>query len=99
MQKPVSLCNPANKEGEDPDAVSDPDHLQAYRIKLINKNGESPGAETHDEHLLCYQIRPAPGELKHVKVANIHTNNQFGPMQVKTVKEEELCVPSLKTLP
>jgi len=31
-------------------------------------------------------------------LAEIHVNNQFGLEQLDTVKEEELCVPSLKTV-
>jgi hypothetical protein len=29
-------------------------------------------------------------------VLGIHVNNQFGPEQLDTVREEELCVPSEK---
>jgi hypothetical protein len=32
-------------------------------------------------------------------VTGLHLGNQFGPQRVDTVREEELCVPSLKTLP
>ena len=31
-------------------------------------------------------------------VTSIHINNQFGPEQLDTIKEEELCVPSTKIL-
>jgi glucose/arabinose dehydrogenase len=64
-----------------------------------NKDDESPGAETHPMHLMCYQVKPAVGQPKHVKVSNIYTNNQFGPDLLDTIREEELCVPSRKTLP
>jgi hypothetical protein len=29
----------------------------------------------------------------------VHVNSQFGPLQRDTVKEVELCIPSLKFLP
>ena len=31
--RPKRLCNPADKNGEDPSAPTDPDHLTAYKIK------------------------------------------------------------------
>jgi len=48
---------------------------------------------------MCYQAKPASGQPKHIRVTGIHVNNQFGPEQLDTVKEEELCVPSEKILP
>jgi hypothetical protein len=45
---------------------------------------------------LCYQAKAAKGEPKHVAVQGIFVNNQFGPEQLDTVKEEDLCVPSIK---
>jgi hypothetical protein len=65
----------------------------------VNKENESPEAETHSAHLMCYQVKPARGQLKHARVLNIYTNNQFGPELLDTTKEEELCAPSQKTLP
>jgi len=63
----------------------------------VDKNGE--GIKNPAAHLMCYQAKPARGEPKHQKVLGIHVNNQFGPEQLDTVKEEELCVPSIKILP
>jgi hypothetical protein len=50
-------------------------------------------------HLMCYQVRPARKEPRHSPVLGIFLNNHIGPEQVDTVKDEELCVPSLKILP
>lgn len=36
IQRPIRLCNPASKNGEDPTAPSDSDHLLGYKIKQIN---------------------------------------------------------------
>lgn len=47
---------------------------------------------------MCYQAKPATGQPKHVKLLGIHVNNQFGPEQLDTVKEEEFCVPSEKII-
>jgi hypothetical protein len=63
----------------------------------VNKNNE--GIKNPDRHLLCYQANRAKGQPKHDKVEGIHVHNQFGPEQLNTVVEEELCVPSQKTLP
>ena len=52
-----------------------------------------------EAHLMCYKVKRAEDEPKHEKVKGIRINNQFGPLQIDTKKEEELCVPSTKTLP
>lgn len=62
----------------------------------VNKEGES--IKNPDAHLLCFQAKPAKGQAKHQKKLRIFVNNQFGPGQVDTVAEEELCLPSTKTL-
>ena len=68
----------------------------------------NPVQKTHDgttteiidpeNHLLCYDVKPAKEEPKHEKRKSVFTNNQFGPEQLDTKKEKELCVPSMKTL-
>ena len=63
----------------------------------VDKEGE--GIINPDNHLMCYKVEPVEGELLHERVKRIHINNQFGPLEVKTDEEKELCVPSLKTLP
>jgi hypothetical protein len=50
--------------------------------------------ENPRDHLMCYAVKRAKDEPKHKKVRDIHTNNQFGPLQLDTEKEEELCLPS-----
>ncbi len=62
----------------------------------VDKEGE--GVKNDAAHLMCYQAEPATGEPKHVKILGIHVDNQFGPEQLDTIKEEEFCVPSTKTL-
>lgn len=60
----------------------------------VAKNGQ-PIIDQID-HLTCYQIK-RNDHLKHTKVLNMHLNNvQFGPEVVSTVKEDSLCVHSLK---
>lgn len=63
----------------------------------VSKEDES--IKNPDISLMCYQIKAAKGQAKHQKVLGVHLHNQFGAEQIDTVKEEELCVPSTKTLP
>jgi hypothetical protein len=63
----------------------------------VDKNDE--GIINFEAHLMCYKVKRAEDEPKHEKVKGIRINNQFGPLQIDTKKEEELCVPSTKTLP
>lgn len=53
---------------------------------------------TDDEnHLLCYDVKKLKDAPKFEK-RNVFTNNQFGSEKLKVEKQEELCVPSIKTL-
>jgi hypothetical protein len=62
----------------------------------VDKNGE--GIEHPLDHLLCYQVKPAKGQLKHVRVVGqIFLENQFGSGRVDTIKEDLLGVPATKT--
>ena len=63
----------------------------------VDKNRE--GIKFPRNHLMCYQIKPAKGQPKHEKVLGIYVEDQFGPGQLDTLREDELCVPSFKTLP
>jgi len=64
----------------------------------VDKNGE--GIKNPDNHLMCYSVRRAKGEPEHEPIDGIFVNEQFGPGQVDTKRERELCVPSsTKTLP
>jgi hypothetical protein len=61
----------------------------------VDKNGE--GIEHPETHLACCLVQRAFGQPRHVPVHGIHVNSQFGPEQLDTVAETELCVPSTKT--
>jgi hypothetical protein len=58
----------------------------------VDKNGE--GIPRQGDALVCYEAKPAKGQPKHAKRGGVHVNHQFGPAQLDTVKEEELCLPS-----
>jgi hypothetical protein len=49
--------------------------------------------------LVCFKVKPATGQPKHAKKLGVHVNHAFGPGQLDTVKEEELCLPSGLQLP
>lgn len=62
LKKPVRLCNPANKENEDPTAPEHPGHLVCYQAKLDKGQDKFSGAvvSTHP------QFGPEVLELKSV---------------------------------
>jgi hypothetical protein len=102
----VSKGDPKFPKGLQAHVVDQFNQPKLYAIKKptrlcapTDKNGEDPGAKTHADHLLCYQAKPVKGQPKHQKVLGVHLHNQFGVEQVNTIKEEELCAPSTKTLP
>ena len=68
--------------------VKKPRHL----CNPVDKNGES--VKNANAHLVCYQMKGAKGQPRHVR-RNVFVNNQFGPETMTTIKERELCVPSV----
>jgi hypothetical protein len=69
------------------------DRLVCYKAKQAKKlitqdlcGGAVPGDEGTDIE---------PPQLKHTSVAGFHVNNQFGPLELDSKKEVELCIPSL----
>jgi len=50
-----------------------------------------------DAYLVCYLAKPAKGVAKHVPVTPVYVNNELGPETLKTLKEDELCIPSVRT--
>ena len=60
----------------------------------VDKNHE--GRKNPAGYLTCYQAKPASGQPKHVRRV-VNTNDQFGPLVLGTIKEAELCVPSVRT--
>jgi hypothetical protein len=79
-----------------PAEIDNPDrHLVCYQAKLASKaipqNG--CGCDTTVD-AMCRGVKIDPRQARHVKKAGLHTNNQFGPELLGTVKEVEFCVPS-----
>jgi hypothetical protein len=61
----------------------------------VDKNGE--GIKNPQAHLFCYVAKPAVGQPHHTRVSGIFVNNQFGPLNVDTLREGEFCIPSHKS--
>lgn len=58
----------------------------------VDKNGE--GIRNPAGKLVCYQAKPAAGQPKHQR-STAFVHDQFGPGTLTTIKEDELCIPSL----
>lgn len=58
-----------------------------------DKNGEDPGAQNHPGHLLCYNLKHARDNFGKLEV---FTNDQFGPRDLRIIRREELCIPSVR---
>jgi len=69
------------------------DRLVCYKAKRASKHinqSACGGAVPGDEG-----VKIEPPQLKHAPVLGFHVNNQFGPLQLDSKKEVELCIPSL----
>ena len=58
----------------------------------VNKNNE--GIKNASRLLLCYKDKPAVGQPLHLRRTGLYVNNQFGPLRLDTIKEDEFCIPS-----
>ena len=110
LGKATKLCNPVAKGGAPvvsngpdkgdpfpitPAGPSHPtDHLLCYQAKLAARAIEQDGCGPADPGARGTAIQPR--QPRHEKLTGVHTNNQFGPMQLDTRKEVELCIPSKK---
>lgn len=82
-----------------PATISNPDvHLLCYRARLATKQIPQVG---------CGPLNPAnPDGLpisskqqRHQRIEAIHVNNQFGPGQIDSSREIELCLPATQVAP
>ncbi len=109
LKKITRLCTPVNKSGS-PVIVSGPntgqsfpitpapirhpaDHLVCYQArrakKLIPQTGCGPANPA------APGTKIVPAQAKHVPLDPVFVNNQFGPEVLRTIKEAELCIPSI----
>ncbi len=76
------------------------DHLVCYNARLATKNVPQAGCGCDvvaDPR--CRGTTIVPTQPKHARIASIHTNNHFGPLELASKKEQELCIPSSAVLP
>ena len=59
-----------------------------------NVNNQEPGAQNDAALLLCYQVKLPKGAPKFSKVTPVFVNNDFGPLNLTALKNEQLCVPA-----
>ncbi len=112
LKRITKLCNPVAKSGN-PFYLSGPnkgspapltpasirnvdDHLVCYKAVPARKRIPQDGCGPTDPSDKGTKIEPKPG--KHVAQIGLHVSNQLGALQVDTVKEIELCIPSRKIL-
>jgi hypothetical protein len=85
MPKPLTSATVRNPD----------DRLICYRATLAKKLIPQNGCGPLDPDDSGVEIDPA--QDAHQEVAGIHVNDQFGPGERSTVREMEICVPSLRT--
>ena len=111
LKKVKKLCVPVDKQGTPLDKNGAPpafftpatrdatpppfDTLLCYQAKRATKAIAQSGCGPATPGDKGTTIVPAPP--KHAKVLGLHTNNQLGPLQLDSIKENELCVPSIVT--
>ena len=83
IKKPTRLCTP----------VLDKEHPTGTHTVA-----KHPACDPHARSGRAGATKQNPSQPKHTPVTGIFVNNQFGPERLDTAKEEELCVPSFKTL-
>jgi glucose/arabinose dehydrogenase len=110
LKRITKLCNPVAKSGSPsflsgdnegqpktitPATIENPtDHLVCYKATLAHKDVPQDGCGASDPDDTGTEI--VPEQPKHTKVIGFFVNDQFGPEQLDSQREVELCVPSLK---
>lgn len=60
-----------------------------------NVNNQEPGAESHVVVLLCYQAKRPSIAPKFTAVSPVFVNNDYGPLTLNAVVNNQICVPAL----
>ncbi len=77
----------------DEDRIMDIKKPRIFCISMQTNNVIKAPNEVYGEQLLCYDVKKSKGEPNHDRTS-VFTNNYFGPEELDTKKEKELCVPS-----
>ena len=104
VQRPTRLCTPVDKNSE---GIKNPEeHLMCYTVKPVRRicADDAPlngGGECRNEQH-CGGTKKVTAfclkQLRREKVLGVHVSNQFGADLLDVIVEQELCVPSMKTL-
>jgi hypothetical protein len=62
-------------------------------------DAQSQGIMDRKIVFLCYAASPALGQPRHIPQLGIHLNDEFGTQVMNTVKELEICLPSMRLTP
>ena len=92
----VTLYDP-NFEIKQEFEVKKPKHLCTPVQKTLEDGSVTP-IEDPVNHLMCYDVKKLKDDPKFEKLS-VFTNNQFGPEDLEVKKVNQLCLPSIKTLP
>jgi len=133
IRQPDRLCNPANKNGEDPQAPADMNHLVGYELRgtetpylpiqnvsvtnqfgtiqvdlkrlvrllvpssksLVAPPGPLPNPLAID-HYNCYRVERSTGAPPFVPITGVTVDDQFGPVTVSVTDPRFLCAPANK---
>ena len=101
-KKPTRLCTPADTNGE---GRRNADHLLCYQVKTTT--GRCTDAAPVNPGSGCKKETDCGGtkgtssfcvrQGRFAPVSNVRTANQFGTEQLDAVREDEICLPSLRT--
>jgi hypothetical protein len=70
-------------------AVKKPRHLCAP----VDANGE--GIENPNAYLVCYKVKAPSGTAQYSEHIGLQAHDQFGPHVLQSLKQAELCIPSV----
>jgi len=70
--------------------LSKPSHL------CMPADAQSTGVLDRKIVFLCYATRPAKGQPRHIPQFGVQSNDEFGNLVLNTVKELEICIPSVR---
>jgi hypothetical protein len=62
-------------------------------------DAEDQGITDRKVVFLCYAVSPAKGEPRHTPRTGVRLDDEFGAATLNTVKELEVCFPSLRLVP
>jgi hypothetical protein len=83
----VSVAN--GFDAEQPFVVKKVKHL----CVPVDANGE--GIEAPGSYLVCYKVKAPVGSAQYAERTGLQSNDQFGPLVLKSLKQAEFCIPSV----